>query len=789
MFKNYLKTAWRYMMRNKVYSALNVIGLAIGMAVTLLIGLWVYHQYSYDKFLPDYQRLYQVKHNANIEGEIQTFNSTSLKLSDALRTQYPEIEYVAVTDWFGPHGLMRENKKLYIQGGQVEEDFLEMFQFPLLQGDAGSVLKDPYSIVLTESTAKALFGKENPINKTIRFDNKDDLKVTGILKDLPANSTFQFHYLVPFSYYESTSPWVKDDRNLPFGSGNSYQQFVQLKPGISYAQIAPKIINIEKTGNDPVAKKTEVILQPLKDWHLYTRYENGTSVGGFIEYVQMFGIIGVFVLLIACINFVNLTTARSEKRAKEVGIRKVVGSDRKQLVIQFLTESFLLAFIAFVFSIVFVQLSLPAFNILTNNKISIPFSNGLFWMLMLGCVVMTALLAGSRPAFYLSSFKPVKVLKGGPQIGKTATLPRKVLVILQFSCSIGLIIATLIVFQQIKHAKERPIGYDLGRLLMTNMSDDLNRNYVALKNELLSKGILESITTASSPATNIYWHSDLDRWPGKKAGETVEMGIIKVSEDYFKTLNMKMMQGKDFKDINDKTGVILNETAIERLQLKDPINQIIQWDTSRRIVGVVKDALMLSPFAPADPTMFIYEPGAQGNLLYRLSANINTQDAINELTAIFNKYNPSYPYDYKFADASYAAKFNLEVLVGKLAAIFAGLAIFISCLGLFGLAAYTAEQRTKEIGIRKVLGASMLQVWILLSKDFITLVLISSLIASPVALYYLQNWLQQYEYRINISPWIFVLAALVAIVITLITISFQAIKAALANPVKSLRTE
>jgi putative ABC transport system permease protein len=789
MFRNYFKTAWRNILRSKGYSALNITGLATGMAVTLLIGLWVYHEYSYNKFLPNYQRLYQVKHNADIDGEVLTFNSTSLKLSEVFRSQYPEIEYVAATDWFSPHGLMTGNKKLYNNGGMVEGDFLKMFQYPLLQGNANTVLKDPFSIVLTESTATALFGNEDPINKTIRFDNKNDLKVTGILKDIPANSSFQFNYLVPFSYLEQVVPSVKADRSLPFGNGNNYQQFVQLKRGISHAQIASKIKDIEKSGDDAFAKKTTTILQPIRDWHLYTEYKNGKVAGGFIDYVRMFGIIGVFVLIIACINFVNLTTARSEKRAKEVGVRKAIGSGRKELIIQFLVESFLLTFIAFLFSVLFVQLALPAFNTLTNNKISIPFSNGIFWMLMLSCVFVTALIAGSRPAFYLSSFKPIKVLKGTLQIGKMATWPRKILVVVQFSCAVGLIIGTLIVYQQIKYTKDRPTGYDLNRLMMTNMSDDLSRNYIALKNELLEKGIAESVTTASSPATNIYWHSDIERWQGKNAGETVEMGIIKVNEDYFKTLNMKMQQGRDFIGENDKASVIFNETAIKRLRIKDPINQTITWDTTRRIVGVVKDALMLSPFSPADPTMFVYEPNPHGNLMYRLSPNIKTEDAITKLTAIFSKYNPSYPYEYQFADASYAAKFNLEVLVGKMAGIFAGLAIFISCLGLFGLAAYIAEQRTREIGIRKVLGASVSQVWLLLSKDFIVLVLVSCLIASPIALYYLQNWLQKYDYRISIGPWVFVMAAFAAIVITIITISFQAIKAALANPVKSLRTE
>ena len=522
---------------------------------------------------------------------------------------------------------------------------------------------------------------------------------------------------------------------------------------------------------------------------MYSEYKNGRVDGGFIDYVRMFSIIGALILIIACINFVNLTTARSEKRAKEVGVRKAIGSGRKELIIQFLTESFLMTFIAFLFSVVIVQLAIPAFNTLTKDQIVIPFSNGIFWLLMMSCVIGTALIAGSRPAFYLSSFKPVRVLKGTLQIGKMATLPRKVLVVLQFSCAVGLIIGTLVVYQQIKYSKERPTGYDLNRLMMTNMSDDLNRNYNALKNELLANGIAESVTTASSPATTIYWHSDIERWPGKNAGETVEMGIINVNEDYFNTLKMKILQGRDFIGENDKASVIFNEAAIKRLRIKNPINQTITWDTTRRIVGVVNDALMLSPFSPADPTMFVYEPNPQGNLMYRLSPKISTKEAVAKLTTIFGKYNPSYPYEYQFADASYAAKFNLEVLVGRMAGIFAALAIFISCLGLFGLAAYMAEQRTREIGIRKVLGASVSQVWVLLSKDFIILVVFSCLIASPIALYYLQNWLQKYDYRISIGPWVFVFAAFSAIVITLITISFQAIKAAVANPVKCLRTE
>jgi putative ABC transport system permease protein len=790
MFKSYLKTAWRNILRTKGYSALNISGLAIGMGIALLIGLWVFDQYSYDKFLPNYQQLYQVRRNFNSNGQILNFTSTSLKLADALRDQIPEIEYVAETEGVQHHVLMIGDKKLDMKGAQIGSDFLKMFRFPLLQGNANAVLNETYSIVLTESTAEALFGKEDPVGKMVRIDNKNDLKVTGILKDLPYNSSLQFDYLVPFSYSEQTNSWIKNTRVGGF-SGNAFAIYVKLKPGVSYTQVAPKIKDIEKTDHDNTnAMLSDVVLQPLANWHLYGNYVNGKETGGFLEYVRMFTIIGALVLLIACINFINLTTARSEKRAREVGVRKAIGSRRKDLVIQFLSESFLLTFLAFLISLLLVQLAMPSFNTLTKSKILSPFSNGLFWIMMLVCVFLTALIAGSRPAFHLSSFNPVKALKGSSQAGRASTLSRKILVVAQFTCSIALIISTIIIYQQIQYAKDRPSGYDINRLMMTYMNDELNQNYPVLKNEILRQGIAESVTTASSPATDIYWHSNIERWPGKFAGETVEMGTIFVSDDYFKTLGMEMEQGRDFRNATDTSNVIFNAAAMKRLRLKQPLGQIIKWDTTRRIVGVVKNALMVSPFVPADPTMFVYNPDGAGNvMMYRLSPAVKTRDAIARLTGLFNKYNPSYPYRYSFADETYAAKFNLELLVGKLAGIFATLAIFISCLGLFGLAAFIAEQRTKEIGIRKVLGASVPQVWLLLSKDFIGLVFLSCLIASPLAFYFLQNWLMKYDYRIGIGAGVFVAAGMMALLITIATVSFQAIKAAVANPVNSLRTE
>ncbi|AKD55733.1 ABC transporter permease [Spirosoma radiotolerans] len=790
MLRNYLKIAWRNLLKQKGYSFINIAGLSVGMAVAMLIGLWIHHEYSYDRFLPSFQQLYQVRRNFNSNGDTLTFTSTSLKLANALRNQIPEIEHVAESDYMGSHGLKVGDKKIYLRGAQIGGDFLNMFHYPLLEGEAGMALKDPYSIVLTESTAKALFGSENAMGKIVRFDNQNDLKVTGILQDLPTNSSLQFNYLVPFSYYEATVNDVRMARSGSFGD-NSYQLFVKLKPGVSYAQIAGKIALIEHTErNNLNAMNSVVILQPLQNWHLYSTYTNGKETGGFIEYVRMFSIIGVLVVLIACINFVNLTTARSAKRAKEVGIRKSVGSLRQQLISQFLTESFLLTVVAFLFSLLLVQLLLPVFNALIDGHLAIPYANAGFWTAMLGCLLITALLAGSLPAFYLSSFQPVKVLKGTMQVGKSASWPRKVLVVAQFSCSIALILSAVIVFKQIQFAKNRPTGYNVNRLLMTNMNSELGQNFTILKDELIKKGIAENVSQSSSPATEIWWHSDLDKWPGKSAGETVEMGIIRVADDYFKTVGMTLVQGRDFSGENDTTSVILNEAAIRRFRLLNPVDQLITWQgRPLRIVGVAKDALMESPFAKADPTMFVCTPGPLNVLLYRIAPRLATQDALTQMTALFNKHNPSYAYSYQFADVSYAAKFKLESLIGKLAGIFAGLAIFISCLGLFGLASFMAERRTKEIGVRKVLGASILNVWGLLCKEFIYLVGIAFILATPIAYYLLSNWLQKYEYRTELSWWIFALTGIGALAVTLLTVSFQSIKAALLDPVKSLRIE
>ncbi|MBS1531650.1 MAG: ABC transporter permease [Bacteroidetes bacterium] len=790
MFRNYLKIAWRNMLRSKVYSALNISGLAAGMAVALLIGLWIYEQYSYDRFLPGYNQLYQVKLNFIHSGEVHTQSGSSIPLIEEFKKNYPEVKYASETDWGGSHSLVTGDKKLDPFGMTVGSDFLKMFPYPFIKGNPNSVFSDPNSIVLTESIAKALFGNQDPINKVLRIDNQYNIKVTGVIKDVPINSTLQFAYLLPFSFKEENNPHEKNER-LNW-QNYSTPEYVELQPGANAEAFENKIKH-SFDAHDKV-NKVEVYLHAAKNWRLLSQFKDGKPVDGFIQYVRMFGIIGVLVLVIACINFVNLSTARAEKRAREVGVRKSIGSSRRDLIFQFFTESMLITLVAFALSILIVQLVLPSFNTLIYGDIGIPYGNPTFWCIMAGYVLITGLLAGSRPAFYLSSFKPVKVLKGTVQLGKNASLPRKIMVVAQFTCSIALIISTLIIYQQLQYARDRPKGYDVDRLVFTDNSNDLQKNFELLKHDLLQSGQVVSVTKSGSNMMYVPASFNVLDFPGKKQGESMEMGTTSISPGYFKTVGMTFAAGHDFFDgtLADTLNIVINQAAAQKMRLKEPLNQLIKIDYSKnalRIIGMVNNAIIGSPFYSAMPTLYVYNPGWAGAILYRLNPNVKTQEAMAKIAVIFNKYNPSFPFNYRFADEAYNSSFQLESLVGLLAGIFAGLTIFISCLGLFGLAAYTAEQRKKEIGIRKVLGASITNVWVLLSKDFIVLVLLSCVIAAPVALYYLHNWLQKYDYHISIGPGVFVASALMAIVITLVTVSFQAIKAALTNPVKSLRSE
>lgn len=790
MFRNYLKIAIRNLLKNKAFSFINIFGLALGMTISMLIGLWIYDEYSYDHFHTNKDRIFRVMINGydGNTGEKYSSIATVLPLVEEFKA-IPEVQNVIETNWDGKWGLKVGDKKFNKTGCDVADGFFKTFQFKFLKGDVNTALADPSSILLTETTSRELFGTEDPMGKTVQWGGKELLKVSGIVQDMPRNSFFkEYQYFTPFSFNENRQEWVKAARTQ--WDNFSFQMYVELKPNTEYAQVEPKIKNIVKAHLQN--SKHEVALHPMTKWRLYNQFKDWKAEGGRIDYVRIFGLVGFLVLLIACINFMNLSTARSEKRAKEVGIRKTIGSNRKDLILQFFGESLFISFLAFIMALLFIILSLPAFNRLLVSEISIPFSNPGFWTVALMVVFITGILAGSYPSLYLSSFDAVKVLKGTFSLSKSGTMPRKILVVTQFATSVALIICTILMYQQINYVQSLPIGYNPNGVMMVQMQGDIYKNYEVAKQDLLNTGIIESVTKASSPINAIWSNWNVTGFPGKQANEILSFANIAVSDDYFKTLQIKIKEGRNFyadASNSDSASVIINEAAVKRMRLSDPVGKIIQMnDTRLTIVGVVENTIMTNPYEPVGPTSFRSMPWANA-IMFRIKENVAAKEVLAKVAPIFNKHNPDLPFEYEFADEGYAQKFELEVRVGKLAGIFSILTILISCLGLFGLSAYTAERRTKEIGIRKVLGASVPQVWKLISLEFVLLVLISCIIATPLALYYMKDWLSDYKNHINISWLVFVVATCIAVFISVVTVSFQAIKAAMANPIRSLRSE
>jgi putative ABC transport system permease protein len=794
MFKSYLKIAWRNLLKSKTYSFINIAGLAAGMAVAMIIGLWITDEVSANRDFKNYLSIYQVMMNQTFDGKRDSQTALPYPMGDELKAKFPDFKAVAICDWGASRSLVYGDKKISKYGHYIGEDAVDMFSLKILSGDKNP-LHELNSIVLTEETAKALFPNENPLNKIVRLDNTVDLKVTAIVSKLPKNSSFSFDYLVPFQLQESLYPWIKLYHKTNWRN-NSWQVFVQLKDQATEKSVDTKIKNvvISHVTDENTLKtiKPELFIHPMAKWRLYGDFENGKNTGGFIKYVRMFGILGLVVLLIACINFMNLSTARSEKRAKEVGVRKAVGSSRKQLVRQFLSESLFISILAFLFALGIVALVLPYFNQLTEKEMSLQISNPYFWLIMIAFTLLTGLLAGSYPAFYLSSFNPVNVLKGNLKLGRSDALPRKILVVIQFASSVILMIGTTVIYQQIQYGKNQPIGFDNRGLISVYWSADIAKNYEALKADLLSTGAVTSITKSNSPPSDIYSNNNGWEWKGSQPVEkTVIFSTIATDYDYTKTMGIKLLAGRDFsRDYADSNSVILNQAAVKRMGLKNPVGEQLKWnDKNITVIGVIPDVQMESPFRPISPLTIIFSKDWVGFLDVRMNPNMAASAVIKKIQPIFDKYNPAFPFLYQFADTEYAKKFNYEELVGNLALIIAVIAIFISCLGLFGLASFTAEQRVKEIGVRKVLGASVGSLWQLLSRDFVKLVLISCVIAIPVAWYFMNKWLMDYPVKITIGAGIFVMVIALSVIITLITVSFQAIRAAMANPTKSLRSE
>ncbi|GAB3964058.1 ABC transporter permease [Spirosoma terrae] len=796
MIRNYVKVAFRNLVKNKAYSAINIGGLSVGMAVAMLIGLWINDELSANKHHKHYETLYQVKMSQTFDGHRGTQDAIPFPLGEELKTKYQDFKAVAMYDrGEGQHSLVVSNQKFLKHGVFIGEDAVDMFSLTVLDGDKAP-LKEPYSIVLSDETAHTLFGSQNPIGKVVKLDNSVDLKVTAVVAKQPTNATLQFDYLLPWQLQEKIYNWIGKYHKTNWGN-NSWGVFVQLKDGIDPAQTNAKIkdVVLAHLSNDPNVRKLvkpALFLHPMAKWRLYSEFAEGENTGGFIRYVRLFGVFGLFILIIACINFMNLSTARSEKRAKEVGVRKAVGSGRKQLIGQFLSESTLIAILALVLALGIVLISLPAFNTLTEKTMAIEFGNPIFWAVVVVFTLFTGLLAGSYPALYLSSFNPVKILKGGIHIGKSASLPRKTLVVVQFTFSVALMIGTVIIYEQIQYGKNRPAGFTNKGLLSVPASSNLMTHFEALRAELLATGAVSSICQTNSPPTEIWSSNTGWEWKGSTPEDkSAIFTTITTNYDYIKTMGITLKEGRDFSRefATDSSGVILNESAVKRMGLKHPLGERLRWaEKDRTVVGVVPDLVMESPYQAIRPLTIVFENWTS-YLDVRINPAIAPAVAIQKMTPIFDKYNPGFPFDYKFADTEYEKKFNYEEFIGNLSAIVCVLAIFISCLGLFGLASFMAEQRTKEIGIRKVLGASIANVWGLLSRDFIQLVIIAAVVASPIAWYAMQKWLDEYTYRINIGISVFLIVLVAALLITLVTISYQAIKAALMNPVKSLRSE
>ncbi len=796
MFKNYLKFAWRNLKKNKGYSIINIGGLAVGIAVVTIIGLWIYDEITFNTNHENYGHIAQVMVNRTSNGEKRTRSIIPYPLGNELRKSYgSDFKYVVMSSGHGDNILSVAEKNLTQHGAFMEADVLRMLSLNMLKG-SNNGLMEPNSIVISLATAKAFFGDADPIGRQMKINNALSVLVTGVFDDLPYNSEFrELKFIAPWELYVSSTDWVRTARDQNLWDNNSYSLYAQISDNSDMQAVSDKIKQTiyNNLSEGDRQSNPEIFLHSMKDWHLKSSWKNGVQTDGLMQYVWLFGIIGLFVLLLACINFMNLSTAQSEKRAKEVGVRKTVGSNKNQLIAQFFVESFLVTFFAFFLAILFVLVLIPSFNQLADKEIVFPLTNISFWLICLGLIFITGILAGSYPALYLSSFRPVKVLKGTFKSGKSAMSFRKALVIVQFTISLVLIIGTMVIRDQIEYSKDRPIGYEKSQLVMIGKNtEDYEGKYNLLRNELLKDGVVEEMAESSSPLTEVWNSNGGFDWEGKNPDFDTNIITFFVTHDYGKTVGWNVIEGRDFsRDFStDSTAFVLNEAAVEYMGLKNPVGKTIRWaGEEHKIIGVVKNIITESPFDPVKQAVYLIDYDNTNWIELKLLSSKSITQSLAQIETVFNKHVPNVPFQYQFVDEAFAGKFKAEERIRQLSGIFAFLAIFICCLGLFGLASFVAEQRTKEIGVRKVLGASVLSLWKMLSKDFVILVSISCLIAVPIAYHFMNQWLQNYEYRMEISWRVFGFAVVGALTVTLLTVSFQAIKAALVNPVKNLRTE
>lgn len=792
MWKNYLIIGWRNIARNRGYSMINIGGLTIGIAVALFLGLWVYDEISFDRYHPNFDRTGRIIQNMDNNGVTVTWRNLPYPLADELRQHYGnDFEALAMSSGIGHNVITVGDQTTDKEGDYIEPAGPDVFGVTMILGSKDA-LSDPASILLSEGTAIALFGDTDPMGQPLQLEGID-LKVAGVYKDMPSNSSFsRLGFMASWkAFFDSNGLKNLDEPWRP----NGFSIWVRLTPGADPARVSVKIKDaIQRNLNAQLAlKKQQVFIHPMEDWHLRSEFKNGVNIGGSIRYVWLFGLTGIFVLLLACINFMNLSTAQSERRSREVGIRKSMGSGRAQLVSQFFFESVMIAGVALCGALVIVQLLLPAFNQLVNKQIFIPWNNPLFLLIALGLAAFTGLLAGAYPALLLSSFQPVNALKGAFKAGRFAGLPRKVLVVVQFSVSVALIIGTWVVTEQINFGKSRSVGYTREGLVGIPMATRKLKEHIdAFREEVTATGEVVSIARATNPMTATGSSSSKFDWQGKDPALSVDFPFTRVSYDYGATVGWKFVGGRDFsRDYpSDTVAFVINEAAAKFLGFQEPIGEAIRWfGQPFTIIGVIEDMVLDSPYDPVRPMVFSLTQNTGYMIMARIRPGASTADALAIMERTYKKYAPGDPFSYSFVDEDYAAKFGDEEKVFRLAGILSLLAIFISCLGIFGLASFVVERRTKEVGVRKVMGASLGSLWQLLSRDFVVLVLISFCLAFPAAWYFAGDWLANYSYRVTISWWIFLASGCVAIAITLATVSYHTLKAARANPVKSLRTE
>ncbi|MDW7690533.1 ABC transporter permease [Flammeovirgaceae bacterium SG7u.111] len=784
MFNHSLLLAFRNFKKHKVSFFINLIGLTTGIACTLFIYLWVNDELKKDQFHQKSDRLYRAMEHQQYAEEIMTTSSTPGILAETIAEEIPEVEYAATTTWVSPYTLSIKDHNVKAEGYHVGKDYFNIFSYPLIHGDPDKVLADKMSMVISEELANNLFGTtEDVIGKMVEFQHEKSFMVSGVFENVPTTSSEQFDFVLNFEEYKDDNDWV-----LSWGN-NGPKTYLILHEDTDVAALNEKVAEYIKGKNEE--SNVTLFFAPYTDRYLYSRYENGVQAGGRIEYIQIFSVIAGFILLIACINFMNLSTARASRRIKEVGVKKALGAKRGSLITQFLAESMLIAILSLLVALIIVFILLPQFNGITDKQIEFAFDSQLL-LALLSITLITGLVSGSYPALYLSGFRPIKVLKGEVKSSLGELWARRGLVIFQFTLSIILIVSVVVIFKQIEFVQNKNLGYDKENIIYFEINGAVEKNLETFLTEMRK---VPGVVAASSIGHNLVGRQNNTsglNWDGKDPDDLILFENVRLNYGMIETLKLEMVEGRSFMDgnISDTSKIIFNETAIKIMGLEDPIGKTIRlWDEyDMEIVGVVKDFHFQSFHENVNPLFFRLDPDMTWNVMARIAKG-EEKNTIAELTDFYQSYNAGFTFDYHFLDKSFEEQYNAELRVAVLSRYFAALAILISCLGLYGLAAFTAERRLKEIGIRKVLGSSVSNIVLLLSKDFTRMVLASIVLAIPISFFIVNTWLERFAYRIDMEIWYFASAGLLALFIAWITVGLQAYKAASVNPTKCLRSE